>query len=82
MIKQKSVEWLRDLGNLEVNVTDVRTIKCLVLLPDSFFFFFFLTIGRQQAVHVQTSQVEQRSCTFVQVLRLVLDTLVMKAGFG
>lgn len=41
LIKQKSVEWLRDLGNLEVNVTDVRTIKCLVLLPDSFFFFFF-----------------------------------------
>lgn len=33
LIKQKSVEWLRDLGNLEMNVTDVRTIKSLVLLP-------------------------------------------------
>lgn len=55
LIKQTSAEWLRAFGNLEMNVADVRAIKCLVLLPDSslffllFFFFFFLTMGCQQA---------------------------------
>lgn len=47
-----------------MNVTDVRTIKCLVLLPDFFVFCFFnvLTMRCQQREHVQTTSVGQCSC--------------------